>query len=69
MENMQIIALLESWACSYASTDFHRDRSNVEDTIRNIKSLAHDLRMDIFRIKARAVRWKKAAKKQRRRRL
>jgi hypothetical protein len=67
MENMQIIALLESWACSYASTDFHRDRSNVEETIRNIKSLSQDLRMDIFRMKARATRWKKAAKRQRRR--
>ena len=64
---MQIIALLESWACSYASTDFHRDRSNVEETIRNIKSLSQDLRMDIFRMKARATRWKKAAKRQRRR--
>ncbi len=67
MDPMQAIALLESWACSYASTDFHRSKTNVEETVRSLKSLAQDLRMDIFRMKSRATRWKLAAKRRRKR--
>ena len=67
MDDMQVIALLESWACCYASTDFHRDRSNVEETVRSIKSFAQDLRMNITRMKSRANRWKQVAKRLKRR--
>ena len=67
MDDMQVIALLESWACCYASTDYHRDRSNVEETVRSIKTFAQDLRMNITRMNARANRWKQVAKRQRRR--
>ena len=67
MDDMQVIALLESWACCYASTDFHRDRSNVEETVRSIKSFAQDLRMNITRMKSRANRWKQVSKRLKRR--
>ena len=67
MDDMQVIALLESWACCYASTDFHRERSNVEETVRSIKSFAQDLRMNITRMKSRANRWKQVAKRLKRR--